>query len=99
MDWCWQVNDHMEMWSLWLNKTGILLCSTRVSPIVWLHHLDFNESPGEKAGRELLKDAVCGFKQILEVTPDKTTAVQPLTTHLTNYPSKTSKICWALLEM
>ena len=33
------------------------------------------------------------FKQILEAVPYKTAAVQPLTSHLTNHPSKTSKKC------
>ena len=32
-------------------------------------------------------------------TPNKTVAVLPLISHLTNYPNKTNKTCWALLEM
>ena len=37
-------------------------------------------------------------EQNLEVAPYKTAPVQPLTFHLTSYPSKTNKTGWALLE-
>ena len=40
------------------------LISSNVSTIVWLHNLDFNETLGEKARWELLKDAVNRFEQI-----------------------------------
>ena len=46
---------------------------------------------GEKIRWELYKDAVCYLEQ--EAAPHKTAAVLPLTFHLTNYPSKTKKIC------
>ena len=55
-------------------------------------------STGEKARWELQKDAARCFKQILEAASYKTTAVWPLTSHLTNNQNKMSKICWALLE-
>ena len=45
---------------------------------------------------ELQKDTASYFKQILEAASYKTTE-QPLTFHLTNSPSKTSKIYWDLL--
>ena len=65
---------------------------------VWLHHLDFNEIPGEKARWEVHKNAACSFEQILEVAPYRTAAVWPLTSNLTNHPRKMSKTCWAMLE-
>ena len=40
--------------------------------------------------KKLHKDAACCFEQILEAAPYKT-AVQPLTSHLTNHSSKTKK--------
>ena len=43
--------------------------------------------PREKAR----SDAVCRFEQILERAPNNIAAVQPLTSHLTNYPRKTNK--------
>ena len=48
---------------------GILPSYSHVITIVWLHHLDFNKIPGEKAKQELHKDAVCYFEQILESAP------------------------------
>ena len=38
----------------------------------------------------------CFFKQILEAIPDKTTTVQPFTSHLTNHPIKMNKTYRAL---
>ena len=69
-----------------------------VSVTVWLHHLDTNKTLGEKAGRELYKDAACSLKQVLEASLHKRAAVQPLTSYHTNHPSKTNKTCWMLLE-
>ena len=42
--------------------------------------------------------AVYFLKQILELTPVKTAVLQPLTSYLTNHPSKRNKTCWALQE-
>ena len=47
--------------------------------------------PVEKARKKLTKNATCCFEQILEVTIYKTIVVQPLTSHLTNHPSKMNK--------
>ena len=52
--------------------------------------------PKEKATCKLHKDAVCCFEQILEVALNKT--VGPLTSYLTNHPSKMSKTCKAILD-
>ena len=41
---------------------------------------------------------MCSLEQILEATPHKTAAVQPPTSHVTNYPSKMKKSCGARLE-
>ena len=65
--------------------------------IVSLHHFDPNEIPGEKVRLDLQKDAARCFKQILDTTPCKTTAVWLLSSHLTNHASKMRKTCWALL--
>ena len=40
-----------------------------VSTTVWLHHLDDNETPGEKARRELHNNDRCCSEQILEASP------------------------------
>ena len=53
---------------------------------------------GEKAKWELSKNAMSYLEQIFKVTPHKITVVQPLTSHLKNYPSKTNKTCGTPLE-
>ena len=58
-----------------------------------------NETPEQKGKWKLHKKAAYWFEQILQAAPLKTTVVRPLTYHLTNYPSKTNKACWALLDM
>ena len=63
-----------------------------------MHHMETNETHWEKARWEQHKNATCFFEQILEVTPHKTLAVQPITSHLANSPIKTNKICGALPE-
>ena len=42
--------------------------------------------------------SVCYLHQILGATPYKTAFRRPLTFHLINHPSKTKKICGAILE-
>ena len=49
----------MEIWSPFYNKTGIPLSGGYISA---------TEMYGEKARWELLKNALCSFQQILEVT-------------------------------
>ena len=71
---------------------GILPSCNHVRAILWLHRLDFNETHREKASWQLHKDVACCFGQILEVSPYKTVAVQPLVSHLTNHPSNMTKI-------
>ena len=62
----------MKIWSLWLDKTGILLSCSCVSTIVWQHHFDFNEASGEKAWWEPHKNVVCCYEQILGAELHKT---------------------------
>ena len=60
----------------------------------------FNKTPEKKKKEalcELHKNAACCFEQILEAAPHIATIAQPLTSHLTNHQSKTSKTCWARL--
>ena len=56
MDCYWQVDDHIEIRSLWSDKMEILSSYSYVSTIVWWHHLDFNETLKEKAKWELHKN-------------------------------------------
>ena len=73
----------MEIWSHWSNKRVFLSTCSCVNTTVWIHYLYANEMNGEKARWELHKNATCWFKQVLEATPNKIAAVQPLAFHLT----------------
>ena len=42
---------------------------------------------GEKARRQLPKNAVSNIEQVLEVTPHKAPTIRPPTSHHKNYPS------------
>ena len=42
---------------------------------------------GEKARRQLQKNAGSHIEQVMEAAPHKAAAVRPLTTHHENYPS------------
>ena len=77
---------------------GTLPACSHESTIVWLRDRDFNKELGGKATWEWHKDTACCFEQILEAAAYKTVAVLSLTSHFTNYPSKTSKTCWVPLE-
>ena len=67
---------------------GFLPNCDYVGTIVWMHHLDTDETHGEKARWKLHKNATSYFEQ----TFHKTATLQPLTSHLTNHRSKMNKI-------
>ena len=94
MDCYWLVIDRIEVWSIWLNKTGFLLSYGCVNTTVWMHHVDTNQKHREKARWEIYKNAVCSFKRILVVTPHKTTAAWPLASHLKNKVRGFAWHCW-----
>ena len=52
-----------------------------------LHHLDSNETLGEKAKLKIHNAAPCCFEQILETVPYKT-VIRPFASHPTNLPRK-----------
>ena len=64
----------------------------------WMHYMKSDKMDGEKAWRQLHKNAVNNFKHVLEATPHKAAAVQPTTAHHENYQSLTNQICRILLE-
>ena len=53
---------------------------------------------GEKAWRQLHKNAASNIKQVLEAAPHKAAAVRSPTTNHKNYPSQTNQTCGTLLE-
>ena len=58
-----------------------------VSTTVWLLHLNFNETLGERAKWEQLKNTSF-FVEILETAADKTAPVLPITSHIRNRPKR-----------
>ena len=49
--------------------------------------MDANKTHGEKACRQLHKNAASNIEQLLEAAPHKAAAVRSPTTHHKNYPS------------
>ena len=52
-----------------------------------MHYMDANETDGEKAWRQLYKNAASNIEQIQEATLHKAAAIRPPTTHHENYQS------------
>ena len=50
-----------------------------------MHHMDANKTDGEKAWRQLHKNATSNIEQVLETAPHKAAAIRPPTTHHENY--------------
>ena len=61
--------------------------SGRVDTAVWMHYLDTNKTAGEKARRQLHKNAASNIEQVLAATPHKAPTIRPPTPHHENYPS------------
>ena len=53
------------------NKKKILPSCDCISSTVGMHHMDINETHGEKARGELHKNATCSLEQVLEAEPNK----------------------------
>ena len=49
--------------------------------------LGANKTAGEKAWRQLHKDAASNSEQVLEAIPHKAPTIRPPTSHHENYPS------------
>ena len=45
--------------------------SGRIDSAIWMHYLDANKTVGEKARRQLHKNAASNIKQVLEAAPEK----------------------------
>ena len=52
-----------------------------------MYYLDANKTAGEKARRQLHKNAASNIEQVLEVTPHKAPTIQPPTSRHKNYAS------------
>ena len=61
--------------------------SSCLNTAIWMHYIDANETAGEKARRQLHKNATGNFEQVLEATLHKAPTVRPPTSHHKNYQS------------
>ena len=71
IDCYWQLMDHIENVSFWLDKTGFLPKFSCVSTTVWMHGYGSNEMDWEKSRLELHKNTTCCLDQILDQHPTK----------------------------
>ena len=58
--------------------------SGRVDTAIWMHYLDANKTAGEKARRQLHKNAASNIEEVLEATLHKTPTIRPPTFHHEN---------------
>ena len=58
-----------------------------IDTAIWMHYLDANKTAGEKARRQLHKNAASNIEQVMEATPHKAPNIRPLTFHHENYQS------------
>ena len=82
-------------------KTELFIQALTVSVVIYgrtirtltdiCHHLDSNETHGQKTKWELQKNTTCCFEQILEATPYKTGTAWLLASYLTNHLRDTDK--------
>ena len=52
-----------------------------------MHYIDANKTAGEKAKRQLHKNAASNIEQVLEATPHKAQTIRPPTAYHENYPN------------
>ena len=70
-----------------MNPVEFFPSNDRVDTAIWMHYMDANKTDGEKAWRQLHKNAESNIEQVLAVAPHKAAAVRPPATHHENYPS------------
>ena len=78
------------IWKLELSdkiKCSFFSSSGWVNTAVWMHHINVEETYGEKAWLLLHKNASSCIEQILEAASHKTAAVRTPTKHLENHPN------------
>ena len=73
--------------------------AVNVSTTVWPNDLDSNETFGENAREEQLKDVAWCFEHILEAGLHKTIVVWPLTDRYTRDLNKTNEIYWRVKDV
>ena len=88
----------MVIWKSDLTDKIFLPSSDHVDTDIWMHYMDANKTNGEKAWRQLHKNAASNIEQVIETAPQKTTPVRPPTTHHENYENYTNQTYGTLVE-
>ena len=88
---CYQYIGHIEIWTKKKRRTWILPSCTAV----WLHHLSFDQTPGEE---KLHGNYASMFRAFLEKNPWSSILQKSCHIFLISKPSKTKKISWILLK-
>ena len=70
-----------------LNETQFLPSSSRIDTAIWMHYSDAKKTAGEKARRQLHKNAASNIEQVLEATLYKAPTIRPPTTYHEKCPS------------
>ena len=71
MDCYQQIIDYTDTWSIRWKKMGFLPSCVRFNTTIWMHHMDANETHGEKARWEIHKKTTCYLEQILKAKLNK----------------------------
>ena len=66
-------------------KTQFLPGSGHSDTVIWIHYMDSNQTAGEEARRQLLKNAASKLEQVLAATLHKTPTVRPPASYHENY--------------
>ena len=61
--------------------------SGHIDTIIWMHYLDAYKTAGEKARRQLYKNAASNIELVLEATRHRAPTLRPPASHHENYPS------------
>ena len=79
-------------------KRSFFPSSGRNNTAIWMHHMDANETYGEKAWRQVRKNVASNIEQVLEPTSHKTAAVRSPNIHHESHPNETNETCGTLLR-
>ena len=82
------IPDHLSPLLLIVHRPRQFLPgSCHIDTAIWVYYMDANKTAGEKARRQLHKNAACNLEQVLAAAPHKTPTVRPPASYHENYLS------------
>ena len=84
MDSCREIIDHMNVWSIRLNKTGILLICSCVNTTKWMHHIE----------KKLIGNCKRMLQVILAATPQQYGYLPPISKTIQVRHTRHMEHCW-----